>query len=57
MLRIDPEQMCIDGTHLHSKRSLLDPYKEYIQEFLECGFKPYQIFDKLKAFFRSTMSI
>jgi len=51
LLRADPECMSVDGTQIHEKRKLLDPYKEQIYELLEQGFRSFQIMRKLSSIY------
>ena len=51
LLRISPENLCVDGTQIHEKRKLLAPYKKQIYELMERGFNNEQIVRKLNDMF------
>ena len=61
LLKINPEHLCVDGTQLINRGSFLDPYKEWIIDYLDQGFAPSQIRKQLqirypdKEFKRSTV--
>lgn len=46
-LRVNPENICTDGTQTRKTSRQLDPYRDRILEMMERGFQPSQILKKL----------
>ena len=43
LLAVNPDYMCVDGTQIHERSRILDPYRVQIEGFMERGFQPSQI--------------